>query len=113
MGYVAGGANNDPRLLLVQNKNAWSGPKPAPFSGRVPFVSKGSQKFLAIAKNRAWGNPAWASRHWTSTTTSNVENMHSVNLQPLGIPWSWAEENDHAKLCLSDRNNAPKSPHWV
>lgn len=144
LGYVAGGANNDPRLLLMQNENASSGPKPAPYSGRVPFVSKGGQKFLAIGKNRAWGDPALGQKAldfyndlvtvvlnenvdvetWENAGPKvppevehgerhDVENMHSVNLQPLGIPWSWSESNDHAKLCISDHNNPPKSPRWV
>jgi deoxyribonuclease-2 len=144
LGYVAGGANNDPRLLLMQNRNGSSGSKPAPYSGRVPLVSKGGQQFLAIAKNRAWGDPAMGQpvkdfydvlvstvlnenidvETWENAgpkvppeveagETHDVENMHSVNFAPLGIPWSWAEENDHAKLCISDRNNAAGSPHWV
>jgi hypothetical protein len=27
-----------------------------PYAGQVPFRSRGGQKFLAIAKNKAWGN---------------------------------------------------------
>ena len=45
--------------------------------------------------------------------THDVENMKSVNLAPLGIPWSWEEQDDHAKLAISDRNNPPGSDHWV
>lgn len=144
LGYVAGAAMNDPRLMLMLNKNGSSGSKAAPYSGRVPFVSKGGQKFTAIAKNRAWGDPAMGQpvkdfydvlvstvlnenidvETWENAgpkvppeteagSTHKVENMHSVNLAPLGIPWSWAEENDHAKLVISDRNNPQGSPHWV
>jgi deoxyribonuclease-2 len=144
LGYVKGSATLDPRLLLMQNLNGSSGAKPKPYSGRVPFTSKGGQQFLAIAKNRAWGDPAFGQpvqdfynalvsvvlnenvdvETWENAgpkvppeieagETHDVENMHSVNLAPLGIPWSWAEENDHAKLCISDRNNPADAPHWV
>jgi deoxyribonuclease-2 len=50
-------AEDDPRIALMQDQNGSSGRKPAPYAGRVPFVSRGGQQFLAIAKNRAWGNP--------------------------------------------------------
>lgn len=144
LGYAPGSASNDPRLLLMQNKNASSGSKPAPFSDSVSFVSKGGQKFQAIAKNRGWGDPAVGQKPldfyndlvsvvlnenlevetWEDARGKvppevehgekhHVENMHAVNLQPLGIPWSWTEQLDHAKLCISDRTNPPGSPHWV
>lgn len=50
-------AEDDPRLSLMKDQNGSAGRKPAPYAGRVPFVSRGGQSFLAIAKNRAWGNP--------------------------------------------------------
>ena len=144
LGYIVGAATNDPRLRLMQNMNASSGARPQPYSGRVPFVSKGGQKFIAIAKNRAWGDPALGQpkkdfynvlvstvlnenvdvETWENAgpkvppeveagETHDVENMDSVNLAPLGIPWSWSEKNDHAKLCISDRKNPAGAPHWV
>lgn len=42
-----------------------------------------------------------------------VENMQTVNLAPLGIPYSWSEKVDHAKLAISDRGNAAGTPRWV
>jgi deoxyribonuclease-2 len=36
--------------------------------------------------------------------------MKSVNLAPLGIPISWSEEQDHAKLAISDKT---ESNHWI
>jgi len=49
---------NDPRLALMANNipNNHDGTKIKPYSGQVPFQSKGGQAFLAIAKNRAWGD---------------------------------------------------------
>ena len=49
--------SSDPRVQLMQNLNG-SMKKPVPFCDRVPFYSKGGQQFTAIAKNKAWGNPA-------------------------------------------------------
>ena len=50
----------DPRLLLMQDKNG-STSRPTPYRGRVPFTSQGGQKFLAIAKNKAWGRSRYRS----------------------------------------------------
>lgn len=36
-----------------------------------------------------------------------------MNLAPLGIPYSWSEDVDHAKLAISDRNNPQDSDRWV
>ena len=47
---------DDPRILLMQNLNG-SLKKPKPYSGRIAFHSRAGEKFLAIAKNKAWGNP--------------------------------------------------------
>ena len=49
---------NDPRLALMANNipNNHDGSKIKPYSGQVPFKSKGGQAFLAVAKNRAWGD---------------------------------------------------------
>jgi|GEM_PF-511722 len=139
---------NDPRLALMANNipNNRSS-KIQPFAGQVPFTSKDGQKFLAIAKNRAWGDPKLGQptmdfynelvsvalnenievETWENAGKNDVaipppdegdekhpvENMHSVSLVPLGIPWSWAEENDHAKLAISDRTNPAGTDRWV
>ncbi len=47
----------DPRLQLMRNLNGSMGRKLKPYSGRVPFKSRGGENFIAIAKNKAWGNP--------------------------------------------------------
>ena len=36
--------------------------------------------------------------------------MNSVTLEPLGIPYSWSESFDHAKLAISDPD---EKVHWV
>lgn len=137
---------SDPRLALMANDipNNKNGTKIKPYSGQVPFTSKGGQAFLAIAKNRAWGDPACGQpvkdfydvlvstalnenievETWEDCgskippaqeagETHDVENMHAVNLTPLGIPWSWDEQSDHAKLAISDRNNSSGTDRWV
>lgn len=135
----------DPRVQLMRNLNGSMGKKPTPFSGRVPFVSKGGQKFLAIAKNKAWGNPALdpaGAKDFYNDLVSpvlgedievetwenagkkipaelehgevhKVENMQSVDLNPIGIPYKWSEKVDHAKLAISARDNGPGAPKWV
>lgn len=145
LGYQAGQAlQQDPRLNLMQNRNGSEGSHPEPYAGQLPFVSKGGQSFLAIAKNRAWGNPEFKQpakdfynllvstalnqdidvETWENAgpkippeqeqgSTHKVENMRSVNLAPLCIPWSWSEANDHAKLAISDRGNPAGSKRWV
>lgn len=137
----------DPRVKLMQNQNGSSGSKPAPYQGQVPFVSKGGQKFLAIAKNRAWGDPKYGQapedfynilvssalnenievETWENAGKNNVaipasseagethpiENMHAVDFGQIGIPYSWGEPVDHAKLAISDRSNAAGTDRWV
>lgn len=119
---------DDARALLMQDKVA-SGT--APVTATVPFQSRGGQKFIAIAKNRYWGRdfyndlvgPAlhenlevetWEHGVTPGTTESDGVHqlipMHSVTLEPLGIPFSWSEAYDHAKLAVS----APtEQVHWV
>lgn len=127
--------DKDPRVLLMQNTNN-SMTKPKPYSGRVPFKSRGNQDFLAIAKNKAWGQDFYNDfvgkvldedievETWENAKgkipaeqkageTHKVENMKSVNLAPLGIPYSWSESVDHAKLAISDRSNAAGTDRWV
>ena len=136
---------NDPRILLMQNKNGSTGRKPSPYSGRIPFKSRGGKKFLAIAKNKAWGNkeddPHGAKdfyndlvapllnedlevETWEHAGTKipedfepgdqhSVEDMKGVDLNKIGIPYSWSESFDHAKLALSDHDNPAGTPRWV
>ncbi len=138
-------AKTDPRLQLMQNLNGSMGKKPKPYAGRVPFLSRGGQKFIAIAKNKAWGNaeddPDGAKdfyndlvaptlnedievETWENAGTKipaaaehgevhKVENMQAADLSPLGIPYSWSEKVDHAKLAISDRSNAAGTDRWV
>ena len=79
---------------------------------------------MAIAKNKAWGldfyndlvgpalNENLDVETWEhdptpqpedSDKTHDVVAMKSVNLNPLGIDIMWGEEDDHAKLAISDR----------
>jgi deoxyribonuclease II len=139
--------SDDPRLKLMQDLNG-SIKKPTPYPpldqaflkppypGRVPFTSRGGQKFIAIAKNRAWGldfyndlvgvvlNEDLEVETWENAGKNipksqkqgevhKVENMRSVNLSPLKLPYSWSEAVDHAKLALSDRTNAAGTARWV
>lgn len=139
----------DPRLQLMRNLNGSMGRKPKPYSGRVPFKSRGGEDFLAIAKNKAWGNPKFDPdvtpdnpkdfynelvsvvlnedidvETWENAGTKippevekgethKVENMQSVDLNPLGFGYSWSEKVDHAKLAISDRDNGDDSPRWI
>ncbi len=137
-------AADDPRVALMKDLNG-SMQNPKPYSGRVAFNSRGGQKFLAIAKNKAWGNrqddPDGAKDFYNDLVgptlnedievetwqnagpkipdavehgeAHEVENMKSVNLAPLGIPYSWSEKVDHAKLALSDRKNPAGTDRWV
>lgn len=139
---------DDPRVKLMQDTNGSMGAHPAPWQGQLKFTSKGGMNFLAIAKNRAWGNPVFDTGvktgtkdfynelvsvalnedidvetwqddikavppHQESGETHVVENMLGVDLSPLGIEWSWTDAFDHAKLCISDRDNPPGSDRYV
>lgn len=42
-----------------------------------------------------------------------VENTSNVNLKALGLPYAWTEEDDHAKLAISDRGNPAQLPKYV
>jgi deoxyribonuclease-2 len=104
------------------------------FAQRIPFRSKASPKsggFMVIAKNKTWGKDfyndlvgptlhenidveTWEHDPTPGPTDSDhvhrVTAMKSVNLAPLGIPISWSEEQDHAKLAISDKT---ESNHWI
>ena len=112
---------NDARVKLIQNQAA-SGNTPVHVV--IPFNSKGGTKFMSIAKNKTWGldfyndlvgptlNVNLDVETWEHDPTPqppdsdkvhSVVAMKSVNLNPLGIDIAWSEEDDHAKLAISDR----------
>lgn len=118
----------DARPLLMQNKVA---PGTTPVTATVPFQSRGGQKFMSIAKNKHWGldfyndlvGPALHANlevetweHYATPAPADSDKVHhvvamkSVTLEPIGIPFSWSEEDDHAKLAISDPS---ESEHWV
>lgn len=119
---------NDPRVKLMQDQAA-SGNTPVHVV--IPFNSRGGMKFMSIAKNKTWGldfyndlvgptlNENLDVETWEhdptpppedSDKTHDVVAMKSVNLNPLGINIAWSEEDDHAKLAISDRN---EQVHYV
>lgn len=112
---------NDGRVKLIQNQVAQG---TTPVQCVLPFNSKGGTKFLSIAKNKTWGldfyndlvGPTLSENldveTWEHDPTPPPEDsdklhsvvaMKSVNLNPLGIDIAWGEEDDHAKLAISDR----------
>ena len=111
----------DPRVQLMRNQVDMS---TTPVQTVLPFSSRGGVKFLSIAKNKAWGldfyndlvgptlNENIDVETWEHDPTPGagdsdhvhqVVAMKSVNLSPLGIDIRWGEEDDHAKLAISDR----------
>jgi deoxyribonuclease-2 len=79
---------------------------------------------MSIAKNKTWGldfyndlvGPTLSENldveTWEhdptpppedSDKTHDVVAMNTVNLNPLGIDIAWGEEDDHAKLAISDK----------
>ena len=111
---------DDFRVKLIQNQVDMSS---TPVQTVLPFNSKGGVKFLSIAKNKAWGldfyndlvgptlNENLEVETWEhdptpppedSDKTHDVVAMKSVNLNPLGVDIMWGEEDDHAKLAISD-----------
>lgn len=131
------GKTQDFRVLLMNDKIA---PDPKSDSLKrvvMPFISRGGQKFQAIAKNKAWGQdqkpkldfyndlvaPTLGANldveTWEHDPTPKptdkfskhkIMAMKSVSLAKLGSKISWSEENDHGKLAIS----APSEKvHWV
>ena len=119
---------DDPRAQLMQDEIA---PGNSPLHVVIPFNSKGGVKFMSIAKNKAWGldfyndlvgptlNENLDVETWEHDPTPQPEDsdkvhdvvaMKSVNLNPLGIDIMWGEEDDHAKLAISDRK---EEVHYV
>jgi len=119
---------DDPRVQLINNQVDMSD---TPVQSVLPFSSKDGVKFLSIAKNKAWGldfyndlvgptlNQNIDVETWEHDPTPQpadsdkihqVVAMKSVNLNPLGIDIEWGEEDDHAKLAISDRK---EQVHYV
>lgn len=119
---------NDARVKLIQNQAATGN---TPVHVVIPFNSKGGVKFMSIAKNKTWGldfyndlvgptlNENLDVETWEhdptpqpadSDKTHDIVAMKSVNLNPLGIDIAWGEEDDHAKLAISDRK---EEVHYV
>ena len=96
-----------------------------------PFFSRGMEHFRLMAKNKYWGHDLY--NDWVGPrlhedldvetwehgkTPGDVESdkkhritpMKSVTLEPLGIPYSWSESYDHAKLAIS---HPDEKVHWV
>lgn len=113
---------NDGRVKLIQNQAAQGN---TPVQCVLPFNSKSGVKFMSIAKNKTWGldfynDPVGPTLHenldvetWEhdptppsadSDKTHDVVAMKSINLNPLGYDIAWSEEDDHAKIAISDKN---------
>jgi deoxyribonuclease-2 len=113
---------NDPRVKLIQNQVAAGN---TPLSVVVPFYSKGGVKFTCMAKNPTWGLDFYNDlvgptlhedldvETWEHDPTPpaldsdkihTVVDMKGIDLHPLGIPISWPEPDDHAKLAISARS---------
>jgi deoxyribonuclease II len=94
----------------------------------VPFTSRGGRAFECIAKSRNWGLDYWNDlvgpelgvnldvETWRrgvlpstadSDKTHNVTDVLSVDLAPLGVPYTWSYTQDHAKWAVST------DPSWV
>lgn len=119
---------DDPRVQLINDQVDMSD---TPVQAVLPFNSKGGVNFLSIAKNKAWGLDFYNDlvgptlhenidvETWEHDPTPqpadsdkihSVVAMKSVNLNPLGIDIEWGEEDDHAKLAISDRK---EQVHYV
>jgi deoxyribonuclease-2 len=113
---------DDPRAQLMAGHTV-SGS--TPYSGSVPFLSKGGVKFTSIAKNKYWGLDFYNDlvgptlhddldvETWThyamppsidSDKIHTVVDMQGIDLNPLGYDITWPETDDHAKLAISARS---------
>ena len=118
----------DYRVLLMKGQHATGN---TAITADVPFQSKGGQAFRCVAKNKYWGldfyNDLVGPRlhenleveTWEhdpvpgaldSDKIHKVAAMKAVNLTPLGTPIEWSEEDDHAKLAISDKTEKKR---WV
>jgi deoxyribonuclease-2 len=122
------GDPNDARAKLMQNQVA-SGTTPVQVV--IPFNSHGGLKFMAMAKNKTWGNDFYNDlvgptlhenidvETWEHDPTPppldsdkvhTVVDMKGIDLNPLGIDISWPEPDDHAKLAISARS---EQTHYI
>jgi deoxyribonuclease-2 len=119
---------DDERVLLINNK-VQQGHKP--YANSTTFLSGAGKQFLAISKNKYWNKEhdddfyndlvaivlnenieveTW--EHGKTPGETDADSNHtvlgaeSVDLSPLDISPSfyWSEENDHAKLAVSDQD---------
>lgn len=115
----------DPRALIISNQVDSS--KTA-YTHILPFLSKGGKKFTCIAKNRYYNDcfysdlvgPALAAdldvETWQDSEVlkgpdgkiqyHNIAAMKSVVLDPLQVQVEWDEGVDHAKLAVSQQEEA-------
>jgi hypothetical protein len=118
----------------MKNMNAAKSGSTKPYAAQVRFLSRGGQKFMAMAKNKAWDKDFYNDlvgpalnedidvETWERVKAIPPEEkpgeahkvvaMQGVNLSPLKIPYAWSEYDDHAKLAISDADNPPGS-RWV
>jgi deoxyribonuclease-2 len=122
----------DPRAKLINKTVA---PGKTSYGNFITFLSKGGQSFKCIARNKYWDTvgdddfyndlvgPALAESIEVETwehdpvpgdmdddKVHTVVAMKEVDLAPLGITpsYAWSEENDHAKLAVSDQSESIK-----
>lgn len=120
----------DPRVELI-NDTVQPGTKA--YADSLTFFSRSGFQFLCIAKNKYWHTTGdddfyndlvavklnenievetWghdpAPPETDHNSTHTVLAMQSVDLAPLGTTpsYDWSEENDHAKLVVSDKGEA-------
>ncbi len=122
----------DARVALLQDHVKYGD---TPYADVVPFHSAAGTKFLAISKNKHWDTPGdddfyndlvavklnenievetWEHGKTPNATDANsshrVVGDKSVDLKSLNISpsYAWSEENDHAKLAISDKSEKHK-----
>jgi deoxyribonuclease-2 len=92
----------------------------------ITFLSRGGRTFRSIAKSRVWGKDMWIDlvgpnlgvdldvESWRRGAIPNdvdsdsrdwVADDLSIDLQPLGSPYSWQNAKDHAKWAMSVADN--------
>ena len=117
---------DDPRARLIKDHVQYG---EIAYADAICFYSAAGKQFLSIAKNKHWNkegdddfyndlvaiklNENLEVETWEhgitpgetdSDSSHRIVGAKSVDLQPLNIhpSYAWSEENDHAKLALSD-----------